>query len=166
MSRVVVWGGADPVGTAELAMRRFGLAASLAAVAKPEEALAAARAGAPAVLALDPANPWWARLIAETRVQATDVLVKAGLTALALGPPVPDATGQDATLWATDAPGSRDALEDALGLTGFAGEQLFSAGGLKLFVLAGYVQRDDRRLLKAPGRLAGVVGVVPAASVS
>ena len=85
---------------------------------------------------------------------------------LVLGPPVADARGDDATLWATDAPGSRFAIEDALGQVGFAGEQLFAAGGLKLFVLAGYVQRDDRRLLKAPGRLAGVVGVVPTASVS
>jgi len=32
------------------------------------------------------------------------------------------------------------------------------AGGLKLFSLAGYVQRDDRRLARAPGDLKGVIG--------
>ena len=33
-----------------------------------------------------------------------------------------------------------------------------AAGGLKLFTLAGFVQREDERLHQAPGELKGVIG--------
>ena len=36
------------------------------------------------------------------------------------------------------------------------------AGGLKLFALAGFYQRDDARLARAPGKLSGVIGAAPA----
>ena len=36
-----------------------------------------------------------------------------------------------------------------------------AVGGLKLFSLAGYVQRNDARLTAAPGRLTGVIGWAP-----
>jgi hypothetical protein len=157
-----VWGGAEPVVTAELAMRRFGLDAQLKALAKSEDALAHARkAGAVAVAALDPTQPWWARLIAEPAVRAFDLVSRGGVAALCLGARVLEPTGEDLTLWATDAAGSAAAIETGLSEAGFAGELLWSGAGLKLFGLAGYVQRDDRRLLAAPGRLSGVIGVAP-----
>jgi hypothetical protein len=165
MTEVVVWGGSGPIATAELAMRRFGLDASLVPVAKPEEALALVRNLGDAVLALDPVNPWWARLLAERRLAAVDLLHKGGFRALALGHAEAEPSGSDHTLWATDAAATPAAVEAALGRIGFAGELVWVSGGLKLFALAGYVQRDDRRLLEAPGRLSGVIGVVPAASV-
>jgi hypothetical protein len=34
-------------------------------------------------------------------------------------------------------------------------------GGLSLFALAGFYQRDDARLARAPGRLSGVIGAAP-----
>ena len=38
---------------------------------------------------------------------------------------------------------------------------LIEAGGLKLFMLAGYVQAEDGRLSSAPGTLSGVIGAAP-----
>jgi hypothetical protein len=35
---------------------------------------------------------------------------------------------------------------------------LANAGGLRLFTLAGFVQREDARLVEAPGELKGVIG--------
>jgi hypothetical protein len=157
-----VWGGGDLVVAAELAMRRFGLDAHLTSLAKPEDALAHARKpGAVAVATLDPTQPWWARLIAEPKVRAFDLVSRGGVAALCLAARVLEPTGEDLTLWATDAVGSDEAIEAGLGAAGFAGEPLWSGAGLKLFGLAGYVQRDDRRLLAAPGRLSGVIGVAP-----
>ncbi len=52
-------------------------------------------------------------------------------------------------------------IEAALGEAGFAADLLAEAGGLKLFALAGYVQADDGRLARAPGRLSGVIGAAP-----
>jgi hypothetical protein len=43
-----------------------------------------------------------------------------------------------------------------------AATPLAEAGGLKLFVLAGYYQAEDERLARAPGRLSGVIGAAPA----
>ena len=50
---------------------------------------------------------------------------------------------------------------DALGEAGLIADPLAAAGGLKLFVLTGYVQADDGRLKTAPGRLNGVIGAAP-----
>ena len=39
---------------------------------------------------------------------------------------------------------------------------LVEAGGLKLYMLAGFYQADDPRLTRAPGKLSGVIGAAPA----
>jgi predicted amino acid dehydrogenase len=65
---------------------------------------------------------------------------------------------QDGTELAQSPP----AIIEILGQIGFAAEMLANAGGLKLFVLSGYVQREDERLATAPGRLKGVIGAASA----
>ncbi|HWW12137.1 MAG TPA: hypothetical protein VN018_06455, partial [Brevundimonas sp.] len=52
-------------------------------------------------------------------------------------------------------------IVEALGDAGLAATPLIEAGGLKLFVLAGYVQAEDGRLNGAPGTLSGVIGAAP-----
>ena len=44
---------------------------------------------------------------------------------------------------------------------GVAASPVVQAGGLKLFTLAGFYQREDARLARAPGRLSGVIGAAP-----
>ena len=53
-------------------------------------------------------------------------------------------------------------LEIQLSQDGVVGRLLAEAQGLRLFALAGFYQRDDERLSRAPGRLKGVIGVAPA----
>jgi hypothetical protein len=166
VARIALWGGRDPVAVTDLARRRFGFAAALQPAATPEDALATARApGVVAVLALDERTPWWARLLAEPRLRVfgllPEVSVQGPCVALAVGEVAVEPTGGDETLWVTDAAGSAEAIEDGLGRAGFSGRLIVTAGGLKLFALAGYVQREDRRLLAAPGRLSGVIGASP-----
>ena len=67
-------------------------------------------------------------------------------------------SGDDETFWVTDAAQPGAAIEEALSRDGVAARLLAQAGGLKLFALAGYYQRDDARLARAPGRLSGVIG--------
>ena len=57
---------------------------------------------------------------------------------------------------------SAAAVEEALSRDGVAADLAAEAGGLKLFVLAGFYQGDDERLARAPGRLTGVIGAAPA----
>lgn len=150
-ARVASWNAAAE------ARARFGAAARLSAVASPEAALEACARGDLAMLALDPRQPWWARLLARPRLSVFDRVDGA----LAVGPLWSQPSGADVTLWVTDAPGPAAAIEAALGRIGFAADLAAEAGGLKLFALAGYVQRDDARLAEAPGRLSGVIGAVP-----
>jgi hypothetical protein len=114
------------------------------------------------VLALDSDRPWWGRLLAQPALRvfaALPCLASHGAaTSLAVGIAAPEPTGKDQTFWATDAPGSAVAIIAALGADGVAAELLASAGGLKLFTLAGFYQADDPRLARAPGRLSGVIG--------
>jgi hypothetical protein len=70
-------------------------------------------------------------------------------------------TGGDRTFWATDSGWTTARIVEALGGAGLAADPLIAAGGLKLFVLAGYVQAEDGRLKGAPGRLSGVIGAAP-----
>ena len=49
----------------------------------------------------------------------------------------------------------------ALAQAGLAAQPLTPGGGLKLFLLAGYVQAEDGRLDGAPGDLTGVIGAAP-----
>jgi chorismate mutase len=160
---LAVWGGSDPARAVELARLRFGAAPPLRRAGKPEEALAAAKtAGGVAVLALAPDSAWWGRLLAEPSLSvfaALPCLAAWGPTAaLAVAEVEVEPSGDDDTFWVTDAPGSAAAIEEALGGDGVAGELLAQSGGLKLFRLSGFYQREDQRLVRAPGRLTGVIG--------
>ena len=161
-----VWGGRDPAHVGELARMRFGAAFPMEPAARPEEALAAARRrGGIAVLALDPGATWWGRLLAEPRLKVfaamPDLTADGPLSALAVGDVDIEPTGLDETFWVTDSARNDRALEEALSQLGFAARPIASGGGLKLFGLAGYVQRDDERLSRAPGTLTGVIGAAP-----
>src|SRR5436190_10604936 len=73
--RLAVWGGRDAARTVELARLRFGAAPPLAQVAKPEDALAAARhTGGVAVLGLSADSAWWGRLLAEPKLKVFSAL--------------------------------------------------------------------------------------------
>ena len=166
--RVVVWGGPAPGRAIAAARERFGSAPRLTLMEKAEQAIAAARpppASPPqvaAVLALDGA--WWSRLLVENAVRVFAALPESGRgppAALAVAAALTGPTGDDRTLWATDAPASAAAIEALLGELGFAADLWAQAGGLKLFALAGYVQLGDERLARAPGRLQGVIGAAP-----
>src|SRR5271170_5474264 len=164
--RLAAWGGRDPARVAELARFRFGAAPPLVMVAKPEDALKAAKTeGTVAILPLDPGALWWGRLLAEPTLRVFAVLpcLTAWGTpgALAVAAVEVEPSGGDQTFWITDAPGPTAAIETAFGELGVAGDLMIEAGGLKLFSLAGYLQSDDERLARAPGRLKGVVGAAP-----
>lgn len=164
---VAVWGGRDPGRTVELARFRFGAAPPLRQVARPEEALAAARTfGGVAVCALGSESPWWGRLLAEPKLRvfaALPCLAQWGpLGALAVAEVEVEPTGDDRTFWVTDAAQANSKIMDTLSRDGVAATPIAEAGGLKLFVLAGYYQPNDARLARAPGRLSGVIGAAPA----
>jgi chorismate mutase len=164
---LAVWGGKDPGRAVELARLRFGAAPPVRQVAKPEEALAAARAlGGVAVCALTPDSAWWGRLLAEPKLKvfaALPCLAAWGpMSALAVAEVEVEPTGDDRTFWVTDAAQPNSKIMEALSRDGVAATPLAEAGGLKLFVLAGYYQAEDERLARAPGRLSGVIGAAPA----
>jgi chorismate mutase len=161
-----VWGANDPARTVELARAQFGGAPPLARAARPEEALAAAKTpGGVGVLALVPDNGWWGRLLAEPGLSvfaALPCLAAWGpLSALAVGQVAVEPTGADETFWVTDAVEPAARIEEALSHDGVAARLVGFGGGLKLFALAGFHQRDDERLARAPGRLTGVIGAAP-----
>ena len=164
---IAVFGGKAPARAVETARMRFGTAPGLVSVAKPEDAIAAAKTpGGVAVLSLTSDTPWWGRLLAEPGLKvfaALPCLAAWGpLNALAAAAIEVEPTGDDRTYWVTDAPGSAAAIEEALGRDGVAGDLIAEAGGLKLFALIGFYQADDARLARAPGRLTGVIGAAPA----
>lgn len=161
------WGGKDPGRVVELARNRFGAAPPLRQFAKAEDAIAAARApGGVAICALGADSAWWGRLLAEPQLKVFAALpclaVWGPLSALAVAAVDVEPTGDDRTFWVTDAPGPAAAVEAALGRDGVAGDLIAEAGGLKLFMLAGFYQQDDARLARAPGQLTGVIGAAPA----
>jgi chorismate mutase len=163
---ISVWGGKDPGRTVELARTRFGAAPSLAQVGKPEDAVASARTlGGVAVCALTSDSAWWGRLLAEPKLKVFATLpclaAWGPVSALAVAAVDVEPTGDDITLWVTDAAESAVAVEETLSKDGVAAELLVEAGGLKLFGLAGFYQADDARLARAPGRLSGVIGAAP-----
>jgi chorismate mutase len=163
---IEVWGGRDAARTVELARLRFGAAPALRALAKPEEALAAAKTpGGVAVCALTADSAWWGRLLAEPQLKvfaALPCLAAWGpMAALAVAEVEVEPTGDDRTYWVTDAAQPGPAIEEALSRDGVAATLLAQAGGLKLFVLAGFYQATDPRLARAPGRLSGVIGAAP-----
>jgi len=164
---LAVFGGREPGRAVEGARLRFGAAPPLRQVTKPEDALAAAKTpGGVAVLALSSETPWWGRLLVEPQLKifaALPCLSAWGpLSALAVAQVDVEPTGADVTFWVTDAPGSAQSVEEALGRDGVAGDLIAEAGGLKLFGLLGFYQVNDERLARAPGRLTGVIGAAPA----
>jgi len=164
--KLSVWGGGDPARTVELARLRFGTAPGLTLAARPEDALAGAAAlGGVGVLALTPDSAWWGRLLAQPRLKVFSVLpclaAWGPMGALAVAEVEVEPTGSDTTFWVTDATAAPAAIEAALGRDGVAATCIASAGGLKLFTLAGYHQADDARLARAPGGLSGVIGAAP-----
>ena len=164
---IAVWGAKDPGRAVELARQRFGAAPPLVQVAKAEDAVAQAKTpGGVAVCALTPDSAWWGRLLAEPQLQVFAALpcldAWGPMSALAVAAVAVEPTGDDRTFWVTDAPGSAAAVEAALSKDGVAADLVAEAGGLKLFMLAGFYMRDDERLARAPGRLSGVIGAAPA----
>jgi chorismate mutase len=163
---LAVWGGKDAARAVEVARLRFGVAPSLRQVAKPEEALAAARAlGGVAVCALTADSAWWGRLLAQPKLRvfaALPCLAAWGpLSALAVAEVEVEPTGADNTFWITDAPQPAATVVAALSRDGVAATLLVETGGLKLFLLSGFYQPDDPRLARAPGKLSGVIGAAP-----
>jgi hypothetical protein len=155
---LTVWGPASQV----LASDRFGLTVRMAAT--PEAALAAARKGGRALMDLTAASAWWGRLLAEPRLRVVGALPDHGHglpRALLVQPADPGPTGDDRTFWTTDSPLADARIIGRLAEAGLAAEPLIAAGGLKLFVLAGYVQANDARLNGAPGEMSGVIGAAP-----
>ncbi len=160
-----VWGGKLESRAVELARLRFGAAPKMSVVAKPEDALAAAKTpGGVAVLALAPDSSWWGRLLAEPKLKifaTLPCLAAWGPTsAVAVAQVEIAPTGADQTLWVTDAADIGKTIE-ALSLDGVAAAPLVQHGGLTLYALAGYYQHDDARLTRAPGQLHGVIGAAP-----
>ncbi|WP_292030306.1 hypothetical protein [Brevundimonas sp. UBA2416] len=155
---LVVWGPASQT----LAADRFGLTARTAA--EPEQALAAVREGSRALLDLTPGKAWWGRLLAEPALRVFAALPddRRGLPrALLVQRTQPGPTGDDRTFWATDSKAPDARIIETLAAAGLAASPLIAAGGLKLFMLAGYVQAEDGRLSSAPGSLSGVIGAAP-----
>lgn len=162
---LTVWGGKVESRAVELARLRFGAAPSMKVVARPEDALAAAKTpGGVAVLALTPDSSWWGRMLAEPTLQVfatLPCLTAWGPTAaVAVAQVKVEPTGADQTLWVTDAPDIGKTIE-ALSRDGVAGGPVAQHGGLTLYALAGYYQHHDARLTRAPGRLHGVIGAAP-----
>ena len=164
---LAVYGGRTPARTVEFARARFGAAPGMVSVARPEEAIAAARTpGGVAVLSLASDTPWWGRLLAEPKMKVFAALPCLGgwgpLTALAAAEIEVEPTGDDLTYWVTDSPLAPLAIVETLSRDGVAADLFAEAGGLKLFALIGYYQPDDDRLARAPGRLTGVIGAAAA----
>ena len=145
-----------------LAADRFGLSFRIAA--DSEAALTEASAGARALIDLGGAKPWWGRLLArpELRIVAALPDDRHGIPrALMVSAEQPGPTGDDRTFWVTDSALSDARIIEALTAAGLAARPLAATGGLKLFMLAGYVQPEDGRLSAAPGALRGVIGAAP-----
>ena len=162
-SHLTIWSGKDGPHTLELARQTFGAAPPARLVAKAEEALAAAKTpGGVAVLALSGDHPWWLRLLAEPGLQVfaalPDLASNGPMAALAVAALTPEPTGADQTFWVTDAPGPVATVTENLGHNGVAAHLVCESGGLRLFSLAGFYQREDARLARAPGQLCGVIG--------
>lgn len=166
LGRVEAAQGAAPVvcGPAALALAadRYGPAAEV--VTEPDDALARVRAGSCAVLDLQGSRPWWGRLLAMPEVRVIAALPDDAHDrprALLIARQATGPTGDDRTFWVTDSAAVEVRVVEALARVGLAATPLTATGGLKLFMLAGYVQAEDGRLTTAPGSLKGVIGAAP-----
>ena len=131
--------------------------------AEPDQALLTARQGGRALIDLG-ARPWWGKLLALPMLKVIAALPDdaAGTPrALLVSTEAPGPTGDDRTFWVTDSPASDARIVAALGEAGLIAASLAAGGGLKLFVLTGYVQAEDGRLSNAPGQMSGVIGAAP-----
>lgn len=140
---------------------RFGLGARPLSA---DEALKAVESGSRAVIDLTPDRPWWGRLLARPDLRIVAALPddrRGRPQAFVVAKDVSGPTGDDRSFWVTDAGWSETKIVDALAQAGLIADPLAAAGGLKLFVLTGYVQAEDGRLKGAPGRLNGVIGAAP-----
>ncbi len=149
------------VEAALMAVDRFGLNIRMAS--EPEDALAAVAGRTRAVIELG-ARPWWARLLARPELRVVAAYpddARGRPRAFMISAETSGPTGDDRSFWVSDAAGPDARIVEALSAAGLAAEPLAAAGGLKLFMLAGYVQADDGRLTSAPGRLSGVIGAAP-----
>ena len=163
---ISAWGGHDPARIRELARLRFGAAPSLTVVQTAEDAIAGARAlGGVGVLALSKDSAWWGRLLAEPKVRVFAALpclnAWGSMSALAVADAPIEPSGCDETFWVTDNGGSSPQIIQALAKDGVAASHVQTAGGLKLFKLAGFYEATDERLKRAPGKLSGVIGAAP-----
>ncbi|WP_299172376.1 hypothetical protein [uncultured Brevundimonas sp.] len=144
-----------------LATDRYGLGARPMAA---DEALKAVEGGARALIDLSPDRPWWGRLLAKPELRIVSALPddrRARPQAFLVSREVSGPTGDDRSFWVTDSGWSEAKIIEALAEAGLIADPLAAAGGLKLFMLAGYVQVEDGRLNGAPGRLTGVIGAAP-----
>ena len=139
--------------SALLAADRFGL--GFARLARAEDGLKQAAGGTRVLMDLAGATP-------DVRVIGALPDTAARLPqALMIGRAQPEPTGDDRTFWVTDSPLPETRLVEVLGLNGLAAAPLIATGGLKLMMIAGYVQADDGRLDGLPGTLTGVIGAAP-----
>ncbi|MFW2343164.1 hypothetical protein [Brevundimonas sp.] len=148
--------------SALLAADRFGL--GFERLAKAEDGLKQAVGGARALMDLAGVTAWWGRLLATPDVRVIGALPDTAARlpqALMIGRSTPEPTGDDRTFWVTDSPMPETRLVEVLGLNGLAAAPLIATGGLKLMMIAGYVQADDGRLDGLPGTLTGVIGAAP-----
>ena len=132
-------------------------------VADQGQALASARQGARVLVDIGQ-SPWWAKLLATPELRVIAALpddAAARPRALMISAEHSGPSGNDRTFWVTDSAASNLEIIDTLSRSGLAGEILSSCGGLKLFVLNGYVQAEDVRLIDTPGSLSGIIGSAP-----
>jgi chorismate mutase len=81
-----------------------------------------------------------------------------GFVILAKHPP--EISGDDLTLFVTDAQLKPQMWDEALSRAGLAGSFLMGAQGFSLLGLCGYVQKDDPRLEAIAGKLKGCIGAL------
>lgn len=144
-----------------LAADRWGLIGR--PVAEPDQALLTARQGGRALIDFGP-RPWWGKLLALPMLKVVAALpddAAGSPRALLISTEATGPTGDDRTFWVTDSPAADARIIAALGEAGLIAAPLAAGGGLKLFVLTGYVQAEDGRLTKAPGQMSGVIGAAP-----
>ncbi|MNH55821.1 hypothetical protein D3C73_75660 [compost metagenome] len=144
-----------------LAADRWGLIGR--PVAEPDQALATARQAGRALIDLGP-RPWWGKLLALPMLKVVAALpddAAGSPRALLVSSEAPGPTGDDRTFWVTDSPAADARIIAALCEAGLIAAPLAAGGGLKLFVLTGYVQAEDGRLINAPGQMSGVIGAAP-----
>lgn len=157
-SPLTVWGPAARL----LAVDRYGL--TIQSAEDAEAALATVQGSGRALIDLGGGRPWWGMLLARPALQVTGALPDdrhGRPQALMIETRTPGPTGDDRTFWVSDSPAPEAKITTALEAAGLVASPLIATGGLKLFMLAGYVQADDPRLTGAPGSLTGIIGAAP-----